>query len=94
MRPARPTSRSPSTSRRRGGDIAVAFASAQEWVGHLSKARRLGTLEAEFERLRRIPLLVAATVDRLVHHAEVIVLQGDSDRLKDRGHEVVVLEPH
>jgi DNA replication protein DnaC len=33
-------------------------------------------------------------VDRLVHHAEVIVLQGDSHRLKDRGHEVVVLEPH
>lgn len=37
---------------------------------------------------------VAAMVDRLVHHAEVIVLQGDSYRLKDRGQEVVVLEPH
>jgi len=123
----------------------VAFASAQEWVGRLGEARRLGTLEAELERLRRIPLLivdevgyipfdpeaaalffalissryeraslvvssnktfsawaeifgdavaVAATVDRLVHHAEVIVLQGDSYRLKDRGQEVVVLDPH
>jgi DNA replication protein DnaC len=123
----------------------VAFASAQEWVGRLGEARRLGTLEAELERLRRIPLLivdevgyipfdpeaaalffalissryeraslvvssnktfsawaeifgdavaVAAMVDRLVHHAEVIVLQGDSYRLKDRGQEVVVLEPH
>jgi DNA replication protein DnaC len=27
-------------------------------------------------------------VDRLVHHAEVIVLQGDSYRLKDRTKEV------
>jgi DNA replication protein DnaC len=119
----------------------VAFASAQEWVGRLSEARRLGNLEAELERLRRIPLLivdevgyipfdpdaaalffalissryeraslivssnktfsswaeifgdpvaVAAMVDRLVHHAEVIVLQGDSYRLKDRGQEVIV----
>ena len=32
---------------------------------------------------------VAALVDRLVHHAEVIVLQGDSYRLKDRTKEVV-----
>ena len=31
---------------------------------------------------------VAAMVDRLVHHAEVIVLQGDSYRLKDRNKEV------
>lgn len=119
----------------------VAFASAQEWVGRLSEARRLGSLESELERLRRIPLLVvdevgyipfdpdaaalffalvssryeraslivssnktfsswaeifgdpvavAAMVDRLVHHAEVIVLQGDSYRLKDRGQEVIV----
>lgn len=32
---------------------------------------------------------VAAMVDRLVHHAEVFVLQGDSYRLKDRSKEVV-----
>jgi DNA replication protein DnaC len=32
---------------------------------------------------------VAALVDRLVHHAEVIVLQGDSYRLKDRTKEVM-----
>lgn len=32
---------------------------------------------------------VEAMVDRLVHHAEVIVLQGDSYRLKDRAKEVV-----
>jgi DNA replication protein DnaC len=32
---------------------------------------------------------VAAMVDRLVHHAEVIVLQGDSYRLKDRTKEVL-----
>jgi len=32
---------------------------------------------------------VAALVDRLVHHVEVIVLQGDSYRLKDRTKEVM-----
>lgn len=122
----------------------VAFASAQDWVGRLSEARRQGRLEDELERLRRVPLLivdevgyipfdpdaaalffslissryeraslivssnktfsswaeifgdavaVAAMVDRLVHHAEVIVLQGDSYRLKDRGPDVTVPEP-
>ena len=30
------------------------------------------------------PVAVAAMVDRLVHHAEVIALKGDSYRLKDR----------
>jgi|SRR5579863_893067 len=119
----------------------VAFASAQEWVSRLGEARRLGRLDDELDRLRRIPLLivdevgyipfdpdaaalffalissryeraslivssnktfsawaeifgdpvaVAAMVDRLVHHAEVVILQGDSYRLKDRGQEVVV----
>jgi DNA replication protein DnaC len=118
----------------------VAFASAQEWVGRLAQARKVGGLDDELERLRRFPLLivdevgyipfdpdaaalffglissryerasmivssnrsfsawaevfgdavaVAAMVDRLVHHAEVIVLQGDSYRLKDRGEEVM-----
>jgi hypothetical protein len=32
---------------------------------------------------------VAAMVDRLVHHAEVIVLKGDSYRFKDKGKEVI-----
>ena len=31
------------------------------------------------------PVAVAAMVDRLVHHAEVIVLKGDSYRLKGQG---------
>jgi DNA replication protein DnaC len=35
---------------------------------------------------------VAAMVDRLVHHAEVVVLQGDSYRLKDRAKEVAASE--
>jgi DNA replication protein DnaC len=35
---------------------------------------------------------VAAMVDRLVHHAEIVVLQGDSYRLKDRAKEVVGAE--
>jgi DNA replication protein DnaC len=32
-------------------------------------------------------------VDRLVHHAEVIVLQGDSYRLKNRTKEVITNKP-
>ena len=34
------------------------------------------------------PVAVAAMVDRLVHHAEVLVLKGDSYRLKGRAKEV------
>ena len=30
------------------------------------------------------PVVAAAMIDRLVHHAEVISLKGDSYRLKDR----------
>ena len=36
---------------------------------------------------------VAAMVDRLVQHAEIIVLQSDSYRLKDRAKEVIGSEP-
>ena len=35
------------------------------------------------------PVAVAAMVDRLVHHAEVIVLKGDSYRLRGKGEEVL-----
>ena len=35
------------------------------------------------------PVAVAAMVDCLVHHAEVIVLKGDSHRLKGKGKEVL-----
>ena len=37
----------------------------------------------------RDPVAVAVLVDRLVHHAEVIVLKGDSYRLKGRDKEVM-----
>ena len=30
------------------------------------------------------PVVAAAMIDRLVHHAEVVNLKGDSYRLKDR----------
>jgi DNA replication protein DnaC len=30
-------------------------------------------------------VVAAAMIDRLVHHAEVVSLKGDSYRLKDRG---------
>jgi DNA replication protein DnaC len=36
---------------------------------------------------------VAAMVDRLVHHAEVIVLKGDSYRLRGKGKELTGAEP-
>lgn len=35
---------------------------------------------------------VAAMVDRLVHHAEVVVLRGDTYRLKGEGKEVLQTE--
>jgi DNA replication protein DnaC len=35
------------------------------------------------------PVAVAAMVDPLVHHAEIIVLKGDSYRLKGKGKEVL-----
>jgi DNA replication protein DnaC len=121
----------------------VAFATAHEWVGRLSAAKRAGSLDEELERLRRVPLLicdevgyipfdpeaaslffalissryerasmivssnksfsswaeifgdptaVGAMVDRLVHHADVIVLRGDSYRLKGKGKEVTGTE--
>jgi DNA replication protein DnaC len=35
------------------------------------------------------PVAVAAIVDRLVHHSEVIVLRGDSYRLRGKGKEVM-----
>jgi DNA replication protein DnaC len=35
---------------------------------------------------------VAAMDDRLVHHAEIIVLKGDSHRLRDKHKEVVAAE--
>jgi DNA replication protein DnaC len=38
------------------------------------------------------PVAVAAMVDRLVHHADVIVLRGDSYRLKGKGKEVMASE--
>ena len=123
--------------------LAPRFATAQEWVTRLGKAKRQGRLDEELERLGRIPLLivdevgyipfdpeaaslffslvssryersslivssnktfsswaeifgdpiaVAALVDRLVHHAEVIVLRGESYRLKGRGKELMQAE--
>lgn len=35
------------------------------------------------------PVAVAALVDRLVHHAEIVVLRGDSCRLKGKGKDVL-----
>jgi len=118
----------------------VHFATAQEWVTRLAKAKKQGRLDDELERLGRIPLLivdevgyipfdpeaaslffalvssryersslvvssnktfsswaeifgdpiaVAALVDRLVHHAEVIVMRGESYRLKGKQRELL-----
>jgi DNA replication protein DnaC len=38
------------------------------------------------------PVAVAAMVDRLVHHAEVIVLKGESYRLRGKRQEVLTGE--
>ena len=111
------------------------FRTATEWVALLADAQRNGRLDAELDRLQRIPLLIVdevgyipfdpqaanlmfmlvsrryerasmivtsnkpfsawgeifgddmaatAMVDRLIHHAEILSLKGDSYRLKDR----------
>src|SRR5918995_2119485 len=113
----------------------VAFKTATEWVALLADAQRQGRLDAELDRLQRVPLLIvdevgyipfdpqaanlmfmlisrryeraslivtsnkpfsawgdifgddvtaAAMIDRLVHHADILALKGDSYRLKDR----------
>jgi DNA replication protein DnaC len=113
----------------------VAFRTATEWVALLADAQRHGRLNAELDKLQRIPLLIvdevgyipfdpqaanlmfmlvsrryeraslivtsnkpfsawgeifgddvvaAAMIDRLVHHAEILALKGDSYRLRDR----------
>src|ERR671924_653942 len=51
----------------------VRFATATEWVARLSEAKREGRLEDELRSLARI-----------VHHAEILNLKGDSYRLKDK----------
>lgn len=38
------------------------------------------------------PVAVAALVDRLLHDAEVIVMRGESYRLKGKGHELMQAE--
>lgn len=118
----------------------VHFATAQEWVTRLAKAKKQNRLDEELERLGRLPLLivdevgyipfdpeaaslffalvssryersslivssnktfsswaeifgdpiaVAALVDRLVHHAEVMVMRGESYRLKGKQRELL-----
>ena len=113
----------------------VAFRTATEWVALLTDAQHHGRLDAELDRLQRIPLLIvdevgyipfdpqaanlmfmlvsrryerasmivtsnkpfsawgeifgddvtaAAMIDRLVHHAEILALKGDSYRLRNR----------
>jgi len=113
----------------------VIFKTATEWVALLADAQRHGRLDAELDKLQRVPVLVCdevgyipfdpqaanlmfmlvsrryeraslivtsnrpfsgwgeifgdevtatAMIDRLVHHAEILSLKGDSYRLKDR----------
>jgi DNA replication protein DnaC len=77
----------------------VQFVTATEWVARLGEAKRSGDLEAELRRLSFVPLIVvdevgyipfgdevvaAAMIDRLVHHAEILGLKGDSYRLRDK----------
>ena len=113
----------------------VLFRTATEWVALLADAQRQGRLDAELDRLQRVPLLIvdevgyipfdphaanlmfmlvsrryerasmivtsnkafsawgdifgdevtaAAMIDRLVHHAEILALKGDSYRLQGK----------
>jgi DNA replication protein DnaC len=113
----------------------VAFKTATEWVALLADAQRQGRLDAELDRLQRVPLLIVdevgyipfdphaanlmfmlvsrryeraslivtsnkpfsawgeifgdevvamAMIDRLVHHADILSLRGDSYRLRGK----------
>jgi len=56
---------------------------ASEWVARLLDAQRLGRLAPELRRLGRTPSW-PPIVDRLVHHAEILSLKGDSYRLRGK----------
>ena len=56
---------------------------ASEWVARLLDAQRLGRLAPELRRLGRTPSW-PPMVDRLVHHAEILSLKGDSYRLRGK----------
>ncbi|MFC8201485.1 ATP-binding protein [Streptomyces sp. NPDC057298] len=120
---------------RDGGDTAVLFDTASNWIARLAGAHQAGRLEAELKKIRRYKLIIidevgyipfdqdaanlffqliasryeqgsvmvtsnlpfgrwgetfsddivaAAMIDRLVHHAEVLTLAGDSYRTRQR----------
>jgi DNA replication protein DnaC len=63
----------------------VAFAAVAECVARLGGAKRQGNLETELRRLGfGDDVVAAAMIDRLVHHADILALKGDSYRLRDR----------
>jgi DNA replication protein DnaC len=53
----------------------VLFDTASNWIARLTAAHHAGQLEAELKKIRRY---------RLVHHAEVLTLTGDSYRTRAR----------
>jgi DNA replication protein DnaC len=77
----------------------VAFRTATEWVAHAAnlmfmlvsrryeRASLIVTSNKPFSAWGEIfgdEVTAAAMIDRLVHHAEILALKGDSYRLKDR----------
>ncbi len=52
----------------------VAFATAHQWVQRLDTAQRAGRLDAELERLRRIPLLICDEVGYIPFEPEAAAL--------------------
>ena len=70
----------------------VAFATAAQWVAQLvssryERASLIVTSNKPFGRWGEVfgdDVVAAAMIDRLVHHADVIALKGDSYRLNDR----------
>ena len=73
------------------------FPSGHDRAATVTRLRAAGCVFAEDEaRLlisaARTPAALAAMVDRLVHHAESIVLKGDSYRLKGKGKEAMASE--
>ena len=78
--PGRPTFQSGSGIRAGQAGHRTAFATAAEWVARLPAVHHAGRWDEVFGD----DVVAAAMIDRLVHHAEVIALKGDSCRLRDR----------
>jgi hypothetical protein len=71
-------------------DVRIPRAECRRW--RLWKISRYSKGFSAWSEILGDPIAVAAMVDRLVHHVEIIVLKGDGYRLKEKHEEVTAAE--